>query len=270
MTSESSSDATSSVLSLYGDVKLPSGCYFPFSGPHDVDVTRLLQRDLAVTLAGDRVEIIDMITLKPFTTAPLHYWDLIRRLLWRRAIYCKILGGDILNSFEDQPAQSIRCNAVYLDSVLDWVKRPLKIAANSNPPGCVRLLDIYMLEEFYVGRHEPSAYICWQRKNPTINLRGGDILSKSFNWQESAQRFGHAWEGMHYRWTTQSLSGKCLENVVDNCKALFEDFYDHPYPRMDIHPEDTEETRCYGGVCPELCVSPKAGEAELAEMDGRS
>ncbi|KAI5983664.1 hypothetical protein EDD15DRAFT_2376194 [Pisolithus albus] len=247
MASESSFDATTSVRSLYGDIKLPSGCYFPFSAPHDVEITRLLRRDLAVTRAGDLVQIVDMTTMKPFTTAPLHYSDLICRLLWRRAIYCKILGGDILNSFGERPAQSVRCNAIYLDSVLDWIKRPLKIAAESNPPGRVRLLDIYMIEEFYVGRHEPSAVICWQRNNPTINLRGIDILSKSFNWQEPAQQFGDAWEGSRHCWNTQSLSDKCLESVVDNCKVLFEDFYDHPYPRMDTHPEETEETRCYGG-----------------------
>lgn len=242
MTSEGS-------LGLYGNVDLPSGCLFPIGSPSDVDITRLLQRNLIVTNSGDLIEIIDTTTMKPFTTVPLHYQNLIHRLLWHRAIYCKILGGGILSSFEDGPAQSICCNAVCLDSVLDWIKRPLKIAANSDPPGRVGLLEMYMLEEFYVGRHEPSALISWQRKNPTINLWGGDILSTSFNWKETAQQFGHAWEGTPYGWNTQSLSsGECLQSVVNDCKHLFQDFYDHPYPSMVTLPGDTEETRYWSMI----------------------
>jgi hypothetical protein len=169
------------LLDLYDHIHLPSGCLFPVSVPSDADVTRFLRRDLQAFLSGDIVEIRDIASSKLFTTTSIHYWELIRRFLWRRTIYCKILGGDILNSFEDEVAEGVLCNAIYLDSVLDWIKRPLKAAAKFNPPHRIRLLDIYMLEEFYVGRHEPSALICWQRKNPKTNLRGGDILSKSFS-----------------------------------------------------------------------------------------
>lgn len=181
MTSKSSPASASPLLDLYDHIHLPSGCLFPVSVPSDADVTRFLRRDLQAFLSGDIVEIRDIASSKLFTTTSIHYWELIRRFLWRRTIYCKILGGDILNSFEDEVAEGVLCNAIYLDSVLDWIKRPLKAAAKFNPPHRIRLLDIYMLEEFYVGRHEPSALICWQRKNPKTNLRGGDILSKSFS-----------------------------------------------------------------------------------------
>ncbi|KAI6117761.1 hypothetical protein EV401DRAFT_1888790 [Pisolithus croceorrhizus] len=223
-------------------------CLFPVSVPSDADVTRFLRRDLQAFLSGDLVEIKDVASSKLFTTASIHYWELIRRLLWRRTIYCKILGGDILNSFEEEVAEGVLCNAIYLDSVLDWIKRPLKAVAKFNPPHRIRLLDIYMLEEFYVGRHEPSALICWQRKNPKTNLRGGDILSKSFNWREAQQRFGQAWEGMSYRWSAPAIDSRCLQRVINDCKALFADFYNNPYPRMVTLPEETEETRWYGGV----------------------
>ncbi|KAI6169854.1 hypothetical protein EDD17DRAFT_36926 [Pisolithus thermaeus] len=243
----SGASASRPLLGLYHRTDIPSGSLFPFNGPSDADIARLLQSDFVASHPGDVVEIRDVTTSKLFTTAPSHYFELIRRFLWRRAIYRKILEGDILNSFEDDVANSVRCNAVYLDSVLRWIQRRLKAAANSDPPGRVRLLDTFMLEEYYVGRHEPSALICWQRKNPATNMRIGDILSNTFNWQEPRQRFGDAWDGLTYRWNIQALDSEGLEDVVNACKALFEDFYDHPYPRMVTLPGDTEESRYYGG-----------------------
>ncbi|KAI6100353.1 hypothetical protein F5141DRAFT_1066401 [Pisolithus sp. B1] len=218
----SSASASRSLLGLYDRADIPSGSLFPFSGPSDADIARLLQSDFVASRPGDVVEIRDVTTSKMFTTAPSTTSSL-------SVVFC---GG---GPYTDDVANSVRCNAVYLDSVLHWIQRRLKAAANSDPPGRIWLLDTFMLEEFY-------------RKDPATNMRIGDILSNTFNWQEPRQRFGDAWDGSTYRWNIQALDSKGLEDVVNDCKDLFEDFYDHPYPRMVTLPEDTEESRYYGGV----------------------
>ena len=73
-------------------------------------------------------------------------------------------------------SEALRRNASHLQAILNRIKKPLGAIAETTPPGRVRLLDIYMLEEYFVGRHDPAAVILWQ-KNHDKNLRTTDILS---------------------------------------------------------------------------------------------
>ncbi|KAI5980743.1 hypothetical protein EDD15DRAFT_2203731 [Pisolithus albus] len=226
----------------------PIGSLFPFGGASPLAIQRFLQLNLVANISGDHVEIIDIMTSTVVTTAPMHYWELIRRFLWRRGIYHKLLNDNILDSFSDHVANSVRCNAVHLNSVFHWIRQRLATATNSTPPGRVKYFEAYMHEEFYVGRHEPSALIIWQKKNPTTNLWAGDILSEEqFDWQYVQERFGEAWEGKSCRWNVQTLNGDTLKSVVEDCETIFDTFYDHPYTTTAVLPGDSEESRCYGG-----------------------
>ncbi|KAI5980762.1 hypothetical protein EDD15DRAFT_2381283 [Pisolithus albus] len=190
----------------------PIGSLFPFRGASTLDIQSFLQLNLVAKISGDHVEISDILTSTVVTTAPMHYWELICRFLWRRGIYHKLLNDNILDSFSDHVADSVRCNAVYLNSVFHWIRQRLSTATYSTPPGRVEFFESYMHEEFY-------------KKNPTTDLWAGDILSKEqFDWQDAQERFGEAWEGERFRWDISTLNGDTLKSVVKDCETILTRF----------------------------------------------
>ncbi|KIK78107.1 hypothetical protein PAXRUDRAFT_17060 [Paxillus rubicundulus Ve08.2h10] len=220
---------------------LPSGSLFPIAVPTDDDLESLKEFQLICSSEQGVTGIYTIPDHELYSEIPMQYMDLVRCFLWRREVFKTLLKKNIVSKLDQECQDALRRNALYLEKVLRHIQKHLQTAANTNPPGHVRLFDIYMLQDYFVGRHDPAAVILWQRGH-TQNLRNTDILSPDV---EPCKRFGAEWEGSRYRWSIGKLDPAGEAKLVKDGKLLFGDFYDHPYQRMEVVNEEVEANRTY-------------------------
>lgn len=200
---------------------------------------------------------------KVLTIAPAAYEDLIRRFIWRHTTMLIIrhnmqhpeYSGPV---FTMDMTRAFYRNFYYGNDVFSRSAAAFREAATAQPQGRVRLFDIYMLQECYVGRHEPAAVVQWQNENPNLNLRcanaleaGAFSLSRSgitidevvfADWSRNKIMIGASWEGEVHRWTVNdSVSDMMVQRLVEQACKLYQDWYDHPYPQY------TDRQRYYSG-----------------------
>lgn len=162
---------------------LPKGSVWPF---HDVDKAELLEEACSYQCILDPkgpTSEIKWVTVetgeKESTNMPPRYNELMKRFVWR---------GDILTALLRSPTYMADIDACTEKAMVNNLRYHLDVskelraslhaaAASEEPEPVVRLLEVYMLEEFYVGRHDPSAVIKWQMMHPNINLRCTDVLT---------------------------------------------------------------------------------------------
>lgn len=162
---------------------LPKGSLWPFQ---EVDKDEVLEESngfkVKVVTKGSSSEL--SWTYKDggneCTPMPTRYNELMKRFIWRGDILTALLGSPTymgqINSASTEKAMVN--NLRYHLDVLKELRTLLRAAAASeDPEPAVRLLDVYMLEEFYVGRHDPAAVIKWQEKHASTNLRCTDIFT---------------------------------------------------------------------------------------------
>lgn len=166
---------------------LPSGSLFPMDMPTDNEIKEMQARYLICQVEGDLVVVYDQpgpptnlrtVVLK----APKHYTDLMRRMVWRRALLLGLLdpAEGVMLDMPTEAWDAVQRNVACLDAVLYRIAKPMQDAALARPPGRVRLFEIFMLEEYFVGRHEPAAVVAWQRHH-NENLRNTDVLSSTLS-----------------------------------------------------------------------------------------
>ncbi|KAF9236307.1 hypothetical protein BU15DRAFT_77148 [Melanogaster broomeanus] len=244
---------------------LPSGSLFPIAVPTDDDLACLWEFELTVFNVGGIPGIYTVPERQLYTKVPKHYVNLVRRFIWRRLrrreVFKTLLNKQISRTLDEEIQDTLRRNALYLENVLRYIQKPLEAEANANPPGRIRLFDIYMLEDYFVGRHDPAAVIIWQRGHEQ-NLRTTDILSPDIgkkhvndleqsgrapqpHWQPQPHCHCHC--RSCYHWNIGKIDPDGKGKLVEDCKLLFGDFYDHPYARMEVVDEGEAPCRVYGG-----------------------
>ena len=105
------------------------------------------------------------------TPIPFRYQELICRFIYRGRLYAHLLA--VVNEDPCWPEiqQSIENNLIHFYAVLSFCRPAFREAAEKDPTANIRFFDIYMIEDCFVGRHEPAAIIKWQESHPQQNLR---------------------------------------------------------------------------------------------------
>lgn len=162
--------------------KLQSGSLFPFHPVSMKQIAAELSVKYWLTKTGSKVvlEYLDNDQGSRggiYTPIPTRYENLVRRFLFRgmvlgELLYCKE-GTDTLS---DDIREAMRSNLLYHFSVLKSCRPAFRDAAERGGELNVRLFDIHMLEEHYVGRHDPAAVILWQRGHSACNLRTANVF----------------------------------------------------------------------------------------------
>lgn len=166
--------------------KLPTGSLFPAQVDLD-DLQSLLLAEITTgyTLDSDGSKRVIMFTNKMkkravYTPIPIHYEHLVRRFLWRIDALDKVFrkcpkinGKDITEDVYFAVCSNLR----YTLDVLKLCRPAFREAVAQLTEVRIPFFDAYMLEEHYVGRHEPSAVILWQRDHPEHNLRTADVFA---------------------------------------------------------------------------------------------
>lgn len=110
-----------------------------------------------------------------YALIPPHYEALVRRFLWRISVLNFLFFSS--PQLERDVAFAIACNLRYSLDVLRFCRPAFRSAVEQRDPVRIPFFDAYMLEDHYVGRHEPSAVILWQREHPECNLRTADVTA---------------------------------------------------------------------------------------------
>lgn len=162
---------------------LPKGSLWPFQ---EVDKDEVLEESSAykvkVVTKGSSSELswTSENGDEESTAMPHRYNELMKRFIWRGDILTALLRsptymGDINDACTEKAMVN---NLRYHLDVFKELRISLRAAAASvDPQPVVRLLEVYMLEEFYVGRHDPAAVLKWQMAHAAINLRCTDIFT---------------------------------------------------------------------------------------------
>lgn len=166
--------------------KLPAGSLFPVESD-TVKIQVQLLEDITMQYMLNSVDNKLQISYVDYrkdrgvyTPIPIHYDDLVRRFLWRIDVLTNIFRKrDTLSSegMTDEIDFAVSCNLRYALDVLKFCRPAFREAAEQSDEVRIAFFDAYMLEEHFVGRHEPSAVILWQRDHPTQNLRHMDVFA---------------------------------------------------------------------------------------------
>lgn len=160
---------------------LPQGSLWPFTPV----VGELLERECmwtyTVTTNGTGSEVLSKSSdgLVRSIPIPRRYTELMKRFIWRGEILRTLLYSvEFLHALVDEDIESAMINNLwYHFKVFDILRPALRAAvASTETDPAIRLLEVYMLEEFYVGRHEPAAVARWQMTNQHINLRCSNVF----------------------------------------------------------------------------------------------
>lgn len=162
--------------------KLPSGSLFPVAGSIDdfPNLHQAFETSFDLDTSGVTANIMSVNQGSSdrgvYTPIPHHYITLVRRLLWRidvlRKMFSDLTKGPV---FSVEQRFGITCNLIYALEVLRFCRPAFRAAAGEAHEVRICFFDAYMLEEHYVGRHEPSAVILWQKEHPRQNLRTDDV-----------------------------------------------------------------------------------------------
>jgi len=158
--------------------KLPTGSLFPVEDDIDSLLPQLNEeRNTSYALVDDGTRIyIRSESLRSSTVqsiVPRHYAHLVRRFIWRIYVLRNMLSNRV--DIPDDAAFSMACNLRYTLDVFRFCRPAFRDAARFDTNVRITFFDTFMLEEHYVGRHEPSAVILWQREHPEVNLRTADV-----------------------------------------------------------------------------------------------
>ena len=77
----------------------------------------------------------------------------------------------------DDMKTNIRCNALHFFRVLGECRAAFTHAAQQPQDVGIMFFNMYMVQEHFVGRHDPAAVISWQKENPDRNLRTLDVFT---------------------------------------------------------------------------------------------
>ncbi|KAG8215606.1 hypothetical protein J3R82DRAFT_7471 [Butyriboletus roseoflavus] len=235
--------------------KLPSGSLFPLEVPEDDDIETRAGTTYRVVTSGSKVNIewqdsTDNTRQGILTPIPARYERLVRRFPWRgdvlAALLCCQQSEDSLITWEMREA--MKSNLVYFFNVLDFCRPAFREAAATNEDVAIRFFDIYMVEECFVGRHDPSAVILWQRDHPEMNLRTTDVFTLGENnkidWEYAKVHFGQDWDGKAAQWNIRTAS---TTKLIQDGINIFREWFEHPYAQLEQGPDDDEPERIYAG-----------------------
>lgn len=229
---------------------LPKHSLFP-TNADDGELADMLSTAVTTQMDDDSVFIHQRIGENSeisITKAPKCYWNLIRRFLWRRAVFIGVINSG-MEGMGEEVKDAIKRNAIYTQRVYNAVRKPLEDVIEIHG-GRVRLFDIYMQEEYFVFRHEPAAVIVWQGNNEE-NLRCSD--TGALDWKKNQSLVGPEWEGSRFRWDCARIDAGSMVKLSEDCKRIFGDFYDHPFAQMVVIETDGIPERFYaGGTCIKL------------------
>jgi hypothetical protein len=160
--------------------KLPSGSLFPVAETVDDlstrTMTQLNSSSFSLEASGKMHNI--MLIRGPdrsvYTPIPTHYEHLVRRFIWRMDVLKEMFFDLRGPAFSLDQRFGIACNMVYAAEVLAFCRPLFRAATAEREEVRIHFFDTYMLEEHYVGRHEPSAVILWQKEHSQHNLRTDD------------------------------------------------------------------------------------------------
>lgn len=161
--------------------KLPAGSLFPVEDNIDdlrpgLDVERKTSYILLDNGIGNYIMSVDRNgNLDLYAKIPTHYGHLVRRFLWRISVLDHIISNPA--GIPDDTLFGMACNMRYAFEVLRYCRPAFRDAARRDDAVCIPFFDAFMLEEHYVGRHEPSAVILWQREHPDVNLRTANVFA---------------------------------------------------------------------------------------------
>lgn len=110
-----------------------------------------------------------------YTPIPNHYDNLVRRFIWRIDVLKELYFDRNNQTFTQEEGFGIACNMIYAVNVLKFCRSLFRAAVGEQTEVRIHFFDVYMLEDHYVGRHEPSAVILWQKEHPENNLRTDDV-----------------------------------------------------------------------------------------------
>ena len=183
---------TQSILAFFITIKmppryslLPSGSLFPV-GDALQDLQPSLEDDTKTSYElldnGYGVQIIAIQNdggRSIYAPVPSHYAHLVRRFLWRLEVLKYLFRTPAAPSgarLSEDTLFAISSNLRYTIDVLRFCRPAFRDAARRDTPVRIPFFDGFILEEHFVGRHEPSAVIIWQRRHPGTNLRTANVL----------------------------------------------------------------------------------------------
>lgn len=162
--------------------KLPSGTLFPFYPVSMKRVTEELSATYSLSTKGSNLEWSDKAIeggrSRVYTPIPARYEDLIRRFLFRGKVLAELLScKEGIGALTEDIREALKTNLLYHFNILGFCRAGFRAASEQGEDVNVRLFDIYMVEEHYVGRHDPAAVIMWQRDHGECNLRTANVFT---------------------------------------------------------------------------------------------
>jgi len=163
--------------------RIPLGTLFPFHPVTEESLSDDTSTTYTLSRTGNTVSIYFEETIHPksrgtYAAVPLRYETLVRRFLYRGEVLKLVLTAkDNEAILSADMKQNIRANLWHFFRVLDQCKEAFTAAARQADNVNIPFFDSYMVQENFVGRHEPAALIDWQRDHPQCNLRTQDVFS---------------------------------------------------------------------------------------------
>lgn len=115
---------------------------------------------------------------------PATYYAHLRHFLWRHHIFMELISrselikdGVVLSTHAKQMIQKY---IWYMDAMGEGLMTPVRSKANQGWCGFrSNLFDLYLLVEYYVGRHEHDVVSTWLAQHPNVHLEA--ILKTRFH-----------------------------------------------------------------------------------------
>ena len=163
--------------------RIPRGTLFPFHPVTLEDLQEAASSAYGVVHNGTKVTIEWKDKINPqrggtYATIPLRYETLVRRFLYRGSVLAEVLYSNYGQKELDNDAKTnIRWNLLHFFRVLGECGPAFTNAAQQSQDVDIPFFDRYMVQEHFVGRHDPAAVIDWQREHPEYNLRTQDVFA---------------------------------------------------------------------------------------------
>lgn len=107
-------------------------------------------------------------------SVPIHYHEHLRRFIWRQMVFMELLtrGSDLDLAHALRPM--LQRYVLYMDGIVEGLLTTAKVK-KPDPGFRSRLFDLYLVVEYYVGRHEYDIVGDWRGSNLDIVLECQDV-----------------------------------------------------------------------------------------------
>jgi len=171
------------MTSIPRHAEMPSGTLFPFRLVTEDELAEEMSTEYTLLRAENKVTIRFKDGPLPgdqgtYATVPLPYEALVRRFLYRGNVLRTVLESKgSQTKLNDDIKESIRANLLHFFRVLEECRTLFNSAAKHQGEVKIPFFDLYMIQENFVGRHDPAAVIDWQREHPDCNLRTQNVFT---------------------------------------------------------------------------------------------